>query len=42
MGESRPSPATAPDCQSLTEQLRKDLQTMGTWPLVTGQYPGCA
>jgi hypothetical protein len=29
MGESHPSPATAPDCQSLTEQLSKDLQTMG-------------
>lgn len=29
MGESRPSRATAPACQLLTEQPGKDLQTMG-------------
>ena len=29
MGESRPSRATASDCQLLTEQPGKDLQTMG-------------
>lgn len=29
MGESHPSPATAPACQPLTEQPGKDLQTMG-------------
>lgn len=31
MGESHPSPATAPDCQPLTEQPGKDLQTHGGW-----------
>lgn len=29
MGESHPSPATAPACQPLTEQPGKDLQPMG-------------
>jgi hypothetical protein len=29
MGESRPSQSSAPDCQLLTEQPGKDLQTMG-------------
>jgi hypothetical protein len=29
MGESHPGPATTPDCQLLTEQPSKDLQTMG-------------
>jgi hypothetical protein len=32
MGEPRPSQATAPDRQPLTEQPGKDLQTMGTFP----------
>jgi hypothetical protein len=32
MGESRPNQATAPDCQPLTEQPGKDLQTMGFVP----------
>jgi hypothetical protein len=32
MGESHPSQATAPDCQLLTEQPGKDLQTvLPTW-----------
>lgn len=29
MGESHLGPATAPDCQPLTEQPGKDLQSMG-------------
>lgn len=29
MGESHPNQATTPDCQSLTEQPTKYLQTMG-------------
>jgi hypothetical protein len=32
MGESHPDPATAPDCQLLTEQPGKDLQSMGKAP----------
>lgn len=29
MGEPRPSPATAPGCQPLTEQPGKDIQSKG-------------
>lgn len=32
MGESHPNQATAPDCQSLTEQPTKYLQIMGNLP----------
>lgn len=32
MGESQPNQATTPDCQSLTEQPTKYLQTMGNLP----------
>ena len=35
MGESHPNRATASDCQLLTEQPGKDLQTMGKQPAVT-------
>ena len=38
MGEPRPSQATAPDCQPLTEQPGKDLQAMGR--VSSGQRPG--